>query len=398
MKQEMKNPRKKVLFLNHWAWRSGASMLLLNSLRWLKQNCDFDIEVLSNGSGPLINDFQEIVFTKVWRPRGYFLRAVPRRLGSWVRPRLEAIHLRMLLHGSRYDLVYANTAATAQFVALLDGRYEALLWHIHELPYVLQTLPGSFSIRQLFPRASRFVAVSQAVSKTLTQVFKVPEDRVDLIHGFVPLRELPPSDRKKRRQRVLASLGWPEDSFVLGGCGELGWAKGTDLFVQVGRRIAEYDAGGTVRLLWLGGSDREDKETLAFDFDVRALGLRQHCQRVPSTPEVDDYYCAMDAFALTSRADSFPLVMLDAGMHRLPVVCFASSGGAPEYVADDAGMVARYADVNEFAEKVLSLKNSPDLRSRLGESGRRKVETRHTVEVQGPKLLRSIERCLRSRA
>lgn len=58
-----------------------------------------------------------------------------------------------------------------------------------------------------------------------------------------------------------------------------------------------------------------------------------------------DYDYAVDVFALNSREDSFPLVMLEASACCLPVFCFADSGGDPEFVTEDSGLVARYHDI-----------------------------------------------------
>jgi glycosyltransferase involved in cell wall biosynthesis len=94
-----------------------------------------------------------------------------------------------------------------------------------------------------------------------------------------------------------------------------------------------------VRFLWLGGETTGDR-VLEFAHDVQALGLQGVCQRVAANSNVFDYYCAMDVFALTSREDPFPLVMLEAGSLGIPVVCFAGSGGTQEFVQDDAGLIA----------------------------------------------------------
>ena len=124
------------------------------------------------------------------------------------------------------------------------------------------------------------------------------------------------------------------------------------------------------------------------------MGLQDCCRHIPSTADVSDYYCAMDVFALTSREDPFPLVMLEAGMHGLPTICFSSSGGGPEFVANDAGLVVPYLDVKEFSQALNALQASPELRTRLGQGAQCKVKMYHCVETQGPKLLASIERCL----
>jgi glycosyltransferase involved in cell wall biosynthesis len=102
----------------------------------------------------------------------------------------------------------------------------------------------------------------------------------------------------------------------------------------------------------------------------------------------------MDVFALPSREDPFPLVMLEAATHGLPTVCFAQAGGAPEFVGADAGVVVPYLDVDAFAAACAALRDDPARRTALGLEARRRVGAEHGVETQGPKLLRSIERCL----
>jgi glycosyltransferase involved in cell wall biosynthesis len=101
----------------------------------------------------------------------------------------------------------------------------------------------------------------------------------------------------------------------------------------------------------------------------------------------------MDAFALTSREDPFPLVMLEAGMHGLPTVCFESSGGGPEFIGEDAGCAVPYLDLEHFSAALRSLQEAPELRHRMGDSARLKVEREYSVAYQGPKLVRCIERC-----
>jgi glycosyltransferase involved in cell wall biosynthesis len=149
----------------------------------------------------------------------------------------------------------------------------------------------------------------------------------------------------------------------------------------------------STQFLWVGGGTGTD-EALRFDHDVRAFGLDGRCELVPSTASVLDYYPAMDVFALPSREDPFPLVMLEAAACNLPVVCFAMAGGAPEFVGGDAGLIAPYLDITTFVSHLDTLRQSPELRRRLGAAAAEKVRAHHSVDVQGARVLSSINRCL----
>jgi len=180
---------------------------------------------------------------------------------------------------------------------------------------------------------------------------------------------------------------------VVGSCGGVGWRKGADLFLQIARIVCGTPGLEDVRFLWVGGEVR-DKGTMEFEHDLRALQLQDRCVRIPTTASVLDYYAAMDVFALTSREDPFPLVMLEAAAQSVPTVCFAGSGGGPEFVSADAGLVAPYLDAAAFAALLLKLRSDPALRQRLGRAALQKVKTCYSLESQAPKLAAVLEKCL----
>ena len=100
-----------------------------------------------------------------------------------------------------------------------------------------------------------------------------------------------------------------------------------------------------------------------------------------------EWFAAFDAFALTSREDSFPLTCLEAASLGVPVLCFAGAGGEPEFVEQDAGFVVPYLDVEAMAERVREMAASKALTQSLGRRAQQKVRERHDVAVAGPKIL-----------
>jgi glycosyltransferase involved in cell wall biosynthesis len=389
----MSSDKPSILFLCHSASRNGASILLLQTLRWLRHNTNYTLHVVCCDRGPLLKDFRAVAFTRVLRNPAAFLCVLSLAWGRSMHVAIQTIMLRLMLVGVPYDLVYANTVATWPQVAALCKRPQRLLWHIHELPYALSLLIGSTKAAQLFPKATRFIAVSKPTAEALTRAFDVPVERIDAIHGFVATDELPAHERQQRREHVLAALHWPADAFVVGACGGLGWRKGSDLFLQIARHCLAGINGKRIRFMWVGGS-ATDPEAMQFAMDAQKMNVDNYCVHVPSTSEVLDHYCSMDAFALTSREDPYPLVMLEAGMQGVPTVCFANAGGASEYVGDDAGIVVPYLDVVAFSAALQRLRDEPALRALMGEAAKRKVLHHHSEAHLAPQLLHSIERSL----
>ena len=383
--------KPRILFVSHSASRNGATILLLHLLRWLKGSAELDCEVLVNGRGELLDEFRDVCPTTVWRNPGFLLGSLPRRWQTSLRPQLEAQSLKALLRGRRYDLVYVNTAAPWQHVPFLAKRSQSLLWHIHELEYAIRLTTGDDGWQKSFPLARRFVAVSESVKDCLTKQFEVSPDKIDMVNGFISPATLSENERDLIRQRIRREMNWPANAFVVGGCGALGWRKGTDVFLQLAQAMRER-GGEDVRFLWVGGGGGD--EALEFDHDLRAMNLQNRCHRVPHTVRAEDYYHAMDVFALTSREDPFPLVMLEAGAAGVPLVCFENSGGGPEFARDGVGLTAPYMNVAAFADQLEALQKQPAMRKQLGAEAARRVKACHTPESQAPKMLRCIEKCL----
>jgi glycosyltransferase involved in cell wall biosynthesis len=384
--------KARILFVSHSATRNGATILLLHFLRWLREHTNYDLEVLVNGRGELLDEFQSIGRTTIWRNSDRVFAWFPQGAS---RVKLESQLLSLQVLRRSYDLVYLNTSSVASHVATLLRHTRSMLWHIHELECALRNTMSTGCIRRLFPLTTRFVAVSNCVRDVLVQHFEVPSDKVDLIHGFSPIPNLVTVDTQLRRRQIRKRLGWPQNAFVVGGCGTLGWRKGTDVFLQIAQAMMRSSGQDHTRFLWVGGGSKD--ETLRFEHDLNSLGLKQYCQYIPATPHVAEYYHAMDVFALTSREDPFPLVMLEAASHHLPIVCFAGSGGGPEFIADDGGFTVPYLDMAAFARQLQWLRESPELRRKFGAIAAEKVRRQHIVDVQGPKLLESIQRCMSTR-
>ena len=387
----MGTSRPRVLFVSHSATRNGATILLLQELAWLRTRVDWDFEILVRGHGALIDDFRAIAKTTVWRDLRHTLDTLLRGRLPRLQRLIEDLHARCTLPGGRYDLVYCNTSALARDIPCLARGGTPVLWHIHELAYALKVSVKPEHRMAAVRSTTRAVAVSAAVRQAIESQLGIPAARVDVVNGFVPLDANTNEADDVRRRRGRALLNLDPESFVVGACGAPGWRKGSDLFLQIAARLR--DTTGPVHFLWVGGT-AGSREHIEFAHDMKALGLKDRCQIVPDTGSVSDLYAAMDVFALTSREDPFPLVMLEASRHRLPWICFRGAGGADELVAAGAGIAVPYLDVNSFAKCITKMHVDAAFRARMGHAARAGVEREHTADAQCPKLLRAMLACM----
>lgn len=150
--------------------------------------------------------------------------------------------------------------------------------------------------------------------------------------------------------------------------------KGFDVLIRALRKV---DAE-----LWIGGrgpltdSLREAARSSGVADRVRFLGF------VPDA-ELVAYYAACDVFCMpsTERAEQFGLVQLEAMNCGKPVVATRLGTGV-EYVTLDhvTGLLVEPGDELALGLALNQLLGDPDLRTRLGEAGRRRVAEEFSVK------------------
>ena len=68
-------------------------------------------------------------------------------------------------------------------------------------------------------------------------------------------------------------------------------------------------------------------------------------------------------------------------------MCFKNSGGMPEFVEEDAGIVVDFGNTAKMGEAILSLFNNEKLKLQLGEVAESKVRKNHDVALAGNQIL-----------
>jgi glycosyltransferase involved in cell wall biosynthesis len=182
----------------------------------------------------------------------------------------------------------------------------------------------------------------------------------------------------------------PADAPVIGGSGTTDWRKSPDLFVQLARAVRNRLAPREVHFVWVGG-DAAGPEFGMLWHDVRRLGLEPFVHFIGHRENPRDYFSCFDLFALTSREDPYPLVVLEAAALGLPVLGFEKSGGVGEFIEKDAGFMVPYLDIDAMSARAAELIANDSLRRSLGARAREKAAQRHDVSVAAPRIVNIIE-------
>jgi len=88
--------------------------------------------------------------------------------------------------------------------------------------------------------------------------------------------------------------------------------------------------------------------------------------------------------------EGIPVSLMEAMSYGIPVIS-TTTGGIPELLGSEAGLLVPERDPLALAEAIEHLARDPSLCRRLGESGRRKVREEFSVEKVVDELIRRFQ-------
>jgi len=256
------------------------------------------------------------------------------------------------------------------------------------IPYLVQHLPelntfrhpaDSFFYRLALMglrRATDLVAISEYTRHTLIDALKLPAERIHVVYPAV--------DLKKFRPMVV-----PEAFYL-----KYGIQKSDPYILYVGSEDPRKNLSTLIRGFALVKQHRPDIKLLkigsAFYHQERhklialisSLNLARDVVFMNYVPDEDlpYFYNAAEAVIMPSFYEGFGLPAVEAMACGTPVVC-ARAGSLPE-VTGQAGVLVNPLDVNELAQAILALLESPDEKSRRKQAGQQRAarfSVQHTV-------------------
>jgi glycosyltransferase involved in cell wall biosynthesis len=323
--------------------------------------------------------------------------------------RIADLHLRPSNFGpslagrSRLDkaaLLLGGVATMASFVGLAGyiRRHRITVLHSTDRPrdavacVLLATLTGAKSVihvhvkcedwmkrsvRAAMKRVDALVGVSQFVARSLVESGYSAQKT----HAVLNAIDLAAWDYRLDPAPVRRALKIPSDVPVVACAARLFRGKGQDALIRA-LALVRRDVPNA-RVLIIGADDRLAMQT-SFTAELKSLvselGLSDHVIFTGYRADMPALLAASDVFALPSFEEPFGLVYLEAMAMKKPVVAL-NNGGTPEVVEHGkSGLLSPSGDLAGLAANLLTLIRDPPLRQRMGEYGRRQVETRFTAE------------------
>lgn len=158
--------------------------------------------------------------------------------------------------------------------------------------------------------------------------------------------------------------------------GQLGERKGTYLLISIIKDIIVKHP----RAKFVFAGDGEVKKCEEY---ARRLGVINNCIFFGWANSIQKQKLLQKAtmLVLPSKNESFGIVLLEAMSYAKPVIC--SNGGFMKEIVDDGtnGIIFDYNNKSQLTEAICTLLDNPDYATKLGNSGRQKVENSYSIPV-----------------
>lgn len=365
--------KRKILFLTHNAEIGGAQYVLLNFLKWLKQNTDIPFETIICRAG---KQQLEAEFCRLGNVTHFYSLSDQ-----------EKQKFKNYLIDERIALVFSNTSINIEALQFLSFLDVPQIVYAHELTYVLNAFPQVKANEEwLRKNISHFITGSQAVKENLVDYLKIDEDKASVVYEFV--NDDYNYSNSRRSKDLRKELNIPDDAFIVGMCGTFEWRKSADLLPVIASTLCSNNA--SLYVIWIG-ADPENPLYSQVEFDLVKANLTDRIRLVRKQKDFQPYFQLFDLFLMISREDPFPLVNLESGLAGKPVICFENSGGTTEYVNFGTGASLPYLDLVSLSEKVNSYYKNPVELQSLRETIPGIVKENFTTKKQAPKLLEIIK-------
>ncbi len=373
----MASPRKRqIVFISHDSTLTGAPILLLNLIALLKKRDAFDIRTILFKGGILQEEFKKYGETTILRPGNYnrykfFLW----KLIPFLKYITRVYFLKAFIKNA--DVIFNNTVTNGKVLKAISGSQAKVITYVHELESVINTYRKKSELT--FKYSDLFVAPSQAVAQNLTLNHGIPKDRIYFLNYFFPFHEVNTNANAKElvRKKLTAFFDFNDSMFYVAGMGAATHRKGIDLLV--GAAAILKGAGENVHFAWIGDYNRDGMKP-KIEREIEANNLKSIFTFAGELPHSLGTLLAFDLFILPSREDSYPLVVLEAALAKVPSVSFAGTGGIGEFLSDNCGWIVEEISSAALAKKIIEIKNEKEELKKWGENAYKKCIQVHTNE------------------
>jgi len=341
-----------------WA---GAEVMGLRLLTGLSEIKGVEISAILLNEGKLAREFRNfgIPIDVVDETRLSFFH-INRRFHEILRKsKTDIIHTHRLKENILGYLSSRKAGRAIPLVCTQHGLDEPQLG----LKWKLMSRANLYMLSKYF---SSIVAVSEDIRGKLLEKYRFPKDKLVVIHNGTEIQDWIHPERI-------------DHPFTIGSAGRFFPVKDYPFFVEVAAAVNRY--AKNVRFELAGEGPEFERITER----IQQYGLQDVFHLKGFMENMSEFYNGLDLYINTSIHEGFPMSVLEAMSHGIPVVA-SKEGGIKEAVTDGVhGFLIEGRDPNRYAQKCLAIYRDRNLRQRMGTASWEKVAVEYSIKTMAGK-------------
>jgi glycosyltransferase involved in cell wall biosynthesis len=287
----------------------------------------------------------------------------------------NVLELRRLIRERHIEIVHTNGLMNLQtpIAARLEG--VGLVWHLNDLgtPKLLRLM----FLPLVRAWSHRIALAARAVGQYCFPDVTISDKCFQLLYAPVDTEKFSPQvDGTKVREE----LNIPPQCPVVGIVANICPGKGQEYFLEAAGLVKHRYPDA--KFLVVGGKlDNRHEFWSALMQQTAKLGLERDVFFMGRRNDVPQVLRAMTIFVQASDSEACPMAVLEASASGLPVVA-TSVGGTPELIEDGiTGILIEPRNVEQIAEAVLRVLDSPETARRIGQAGAERMRKHFSLDA-----------------
>lgn len=276
-------------------------------------------------------------------------------------PVIRAIIVGKILKAADYDIIICVDTALCTLVqeARKGTKSKLIAWEHFNYEHTMTDAKRMHALKIAKDYADKIVVLTKADYEMHIRCAGIPEQKMAQIYNPISFTTNLKPDMSKKR--VIA-------------VGRLTSQKGFDILLNIWSIVEKKQPDWTLEILGEGELKNALKEQCE-KLDLKRVVFS------PKTADVAKHYHESSIYAMTSRYEGFPMVLLEGTAMGLPLIAFDCKTGPSEMIEDGVnGYLINMGDEETYASKLLRLMTLQDIRERMSLASK-KVARRFTVQA-----------------
>ena len=224
-------------------------------------------------------------------------------------------------------------------------------WEHHHFKYLSRNLFWMTLYKYFYPLVNLVVCLNQKEEKYYHKM----GCKTTVIPNFIPQM---PRYSSSLEEKTILTIGW------------LIKFKGIDLLPDIAEIIFKQHPDWKWRIIGTG----EEKNSLVQK--IKNLNLTANIEIIdPSSPDLKKEYLSCSIYAMTSRFECFPMVLLECLSYGVPAVAFDCPTGPGHIIKKgEDGFLIEKENINAMAGALLFLIQNEEKRKQFGRNGRQNIQ------------------------